>query len=337
MYIKNNISLQAYNTFGIEAKARFFSEIRSHHILKQLYVGQITKIRPLIVLGAGSNVLFTRDYDGLVLLNATKGIKLLDESDDDVLIEVNSGESWDGFVNYTLEKGWYGLENLSLIPGTVGAAPIQNIGAYGHEVKDYIRSVKAFDIEKGKVHVFTNEACKFSYRSSVFKTTHKGRYFIVSVTFNLTKIASPDMEYGRLKDELAGVDPITPKDISEAVKRVRRSKLPDPDTLKNAGSFFKNPEVSQKIAQKLLKSFPDMPSYPQANGTIKLAAGWLIEQAGWKGKKIGDAGVHDKQALVLVNHGNASGMEILSLSTEIQRSVFKQFAVKLDREVNVIW
>ncbi len=336
MYIKKNISLKAYNTFGINAKAKFFTEIRHHGILKQLYVSGITGIKPLLILGSGSNVLFSGNYDGLVLLNNTRGMLVLEEDEEQVLVEVSSGESWSDFVDYTLDKAWYGLENLSLIPGTVGAAPIQNIGAFGFEVKDFISEVKAFDLDTGRIRKFSNEDCEFTYRNSIFKSKYKGRFFILSVSFILSKKAEPKIDYGRLKAELEGIDPITPIDVSQAVKNVRRSKLPDPEDLNNAGSFFKNPEVDPAVAEDLRKQYPDMPVYPTANQKIKLAAGWLIEHAGWKGKKMGKVGVHKNQALVLINYGGASGSDILNLSAEIGQSVFRKFGVELEPEVNII-
>lgn len=335
MAIKKNISLQAYNTFGVDVRARFFAELRKLHSLKQMVAGQISDISPLLVLGGGSNVLFTKDFDGLVLLNKIKGWYVLEENDQEVVIEVNSGESWTSLVDFTVARGWFGLENLSLIPGTVGAAPIQNIGAYGVEVKDVIVEVKAFNLKTGKMEIFSKSACQFGYRSSIFKTDFPGKYFISSVTFRLSKIPDVHLEYGGLKEALAGIEHPSSHEVSEAVKAIRRSKLPEPDKIHNAGSFFKNPVVDSNVAGRLLEDYPGMPFYPQSNGSVKLAAGWLIEKAGWKGKKAGDAGVHEKQALVLVNYGQASGMEILSLAKDIQQSIFSQFEIRLELEVNV--
>lgn len=335
MKIETNSSLQPFNTFGVDVRARFFAELRSLQSLKQMIAGQISDIRPLLVLGGGSNVLFTKDFDGLVLLNRIMGWGIVEENEREVLIEVNSGESWTSLVDFTVASGWFGLENLSLIPGTVGAAPIQNIGAYGVELKDVFIELKACNLKTGKIDIFSKSACQFGYRSSIFKTDFPGKYFICSVTFRLSKISDVHLNYGGLQEALEGIGQVSSLDVSEAVKAIRRSKLPDPDKIHNAGSFFKNPVIASHDANRLLEDYPGMPCYPQSGDQVKLAAGWLIEKAGWKGKKVGEAGVHEKQALVLVNYGQASGLEILSLAKEIQQSVFSQFGILLEPEVNV--
>ncbi|OFY93148.1 MAG: UDP-N-acetylenolpyruvoylglucosamine reductase [Bacteroidetes bacterium RIFCSPLOWO2_12_FULL_31_6] len=335
MEIKENISLKPFNTFGITVNATQFVEVNQINQLKEIL--QQNKL-PLLILGGGSNVLFTKDFNGLVLKNKLKGIQLIDENEQEVIVKVAAGEVWHEFVLYCIEKGYAGIENLSLIPGSVGASPIQNIGAYGVEVKDVITEVEALNLKDYSIQSFPNVACEFDYRSSIFKTSRKGIYFITSVTFKLAKKATINTSYGAIMDELKKMNILHPtiKDVSNAVIKIRTSKLPDPQKIGNCGSFFKNPTVSEKVKNKILEKYPDAPDYPQANGNYKIAAGWLIEKCGWKGKRIDNYGVHKNQALVLVNYGGASGSDIFNLSEDIIHSVYQTFGIKLEREVNII-
>jgi UDP-N-acetylmuramate dehydrogenase len=338
MIISQDFCLKPFTTFGIEVMASQYAAITSVRDLQELFEEGDLKEKPMMVMGGGSNVLFTDHYNGLILACQIRGKEIIKETDDEILIKVGGGEPWPSFVDDMIDKGYGGIENLSLIPGKVGAAPIQNIGAYGVEIKEVFESLDAFELRTGKIKKFTKSECEFSYRSSIFKTTVKDKFFITHVTFRLSKKPRINLSYAPLKEAFAdrNMDEISIKEVSEAVIKIRNSKLPDPDQLKNAGSFFKNPVVSQKIANKLKDSYPNIPIYPQTDGKIKLAAGWLIEQCGWKGKRVGDAGVHDKQALVIVNYGDASGEEILALSKKIQNNVKKQFGINLEPEVNII-
>jgi len=338
MVVKNNISLKPFNTFGVDAKARYFAEIVSVSDLQKALSFAKEKKIPLLILGGGSNVLFAGDFEGLVLLNRMQGMEAVKETDESVWLKVMGGQQWPGWVDYCVTKGLGGIENLSLIPGTVGAAPIQNIGAYGVEVKEVIDKVEAFNLETGEIRVFSNSECEFDYRSSVFKKSAKGRYFVLSVTFKLSKNPAVNINYAPLKNRFEGRDSesISVLEVSDAVKQIRRSKLPDPEELGNAGSFFKNPVIKNGRLQTLLETYPEMPHYPFDKESSKLAAGWLIEQCGWKGKRVGDAGVHDNQALVMVNHGDASGEEVLSLAEKVRQSVDEKFGVRLEFEVNIV-
>jgi UDP-N-acetylmuramate dehydrogenase len=338
MLISEDFCLKTFTTFGVEVRTRRFIVVSSKTDLEELFEEGYLKERPRMVLGGGSNLLFTGHYPGLILSSQMRGKETVKETADEVWIKVSSGEYWPTFVDDVVEKGYGGVENLCLIPGKVGAAPIQNIGAYGVEVKDVIESLEAFDLDSGEIRTFRNEECNFGYRSSIFKTKEKDKYFILNVTFRLSKKPKLKLSYAPLKqlfkDRKDGG--ISVKEVSEAIKNIRNSKLPDPDHLKNAGSFFKNPAVSKEKADELKNQYPDMPVYPQPNGKVKLAAGWMIEQCGWKGKKEGDVGVYEKQALILVNYDNASGKEILRFSQKINNSVRKKFGINLKREVIVI-
>ncbi|MGE0560959.1 MAG: UDP-N-acetylmuramate dehydrogenase [Flavobacteriales bacterium] len=333
--IQHNISLKPFNTFGIDVESTSFVEVSS---IDELKVVLKKNKNDLLILGGGSNILLTQDFDGLVVKNNLIGIEILLENNEEVILKVGAGEVWHEFVMFCVENNWSGVENLALIPGTVGASPMQNIGAYGVEVKDVIVEVEALSLDDFKLQKFTNEACEFDYRSSIFKTTKKGKYFITSVTFRLSKKTKINSSYGAIEDELKSMGIINPtiKDISKAVINIRKSKLPDPKEIGNSGSFFKNPVVSFTKKNELLEKYPSMPYYLQNNGTFKIAAGWLIETCGWKGKRIDDYGVHTKQALVLVNYGNASGNQIYQLSEEIIKSVQNTFGIELEREVNII-
>ncbi|MBL0128218.1 MAG: UDP-N-acetylmuramate dehydrogenase [Flavobacteriales bacterium] len=330
--------LTPFNTFGIAARAEFMARFHSADDLRTALNTPELQGKPRLVLGGGSNILFTRDFPGVVLLNEIPGIRVVHEDDTNVFVKAGAGVVWHQFVLHTVEKGWSGIENMSLIPGKVGAGPMQNIGAYGVEIKDVFHSLEAMRISDGEVITFDREACAFGYRESFFKREGRDRFVIVSVTFRLKKAADVvNTSYGSIQEELkrAGITHPTIKDVSNAVIAIRRSKLPEPSVLGNAGSFFKNPVVPIAVADRIRADHPELVSFPSTDGTVKLAAGWLIEKAGWKGKRIGGAGVHDKQALVLVNHGGATGAELLELSEQVMRSVREQFGVELEREVNI--
>jgi UDP-N-acetylmuramate dehydrogenase len=338
MELSENISLKPFNSFGIDVKARYFAGFASIETLSELTTTQSSiSTNQLLVLGGGSNILFTKDFDGLVLKNELKGIDLVTEDDDYYYVKANAGENWHRFVLYCLEKNYAGLENLSLIPGNVGASPMQNIGAYGVEIKDVFQELEAWHLQDQKIVKFGLRDCAFGYRESVFKKQYKGQFVILNVTFRLRKQPVFHTSYGVIEEELGkmGVTELSIQKISEAVIRIRSSKLPDPSNTGNAGSFFKNPVIPKLQYEELKKSFPTIPGYANGNEHIKLAAGWLIEQCGWKGYRNGDAGCYDKQALVLVNYGKASGQEILALSESIIQSVVEKFQVQLEREVNI--
>jgi UDP-N-acetylmuramate dehydrogenase len=334
MQFSENISLASLNSFGIEALARYYTKISSVDELSNL---QLEQNLPLLVLGGGSNILFTRDFSGYVLHNEIRGIEVVHEDEKQVLVRTGAGEVWHEFVEYCIGNGYAGVENLALIPGRNGASPIQNIGAYGVEVKDVFYELEAFHLSEKKLYRFNASECAFGYRDSVFKNRYKGQFMISSVTYRLSKKPSFHTTYGAITQELEkmGVQDLSIRAIGDAVIRIRRSKLPDPAEIGNAGSFFKNPEVSAGQFSLLRSEYPDIVGYPLPGGRIKLAAGWMIERAGWKGYRNGPAGVHDKQALVLVNHGGAKGKEIYDLSEEILVSIREKFGVKLEREVNV--
>lgn len=335
--IQQNVSLKNLNTFGVEAFAAYYTEINSENDLKELFADKRWQSVEKLILGGGSNMLFVDNFQGLVIRMNIQGVnyRLLDEA---VLVTAGGGVVWNDLVNYSVNHEFAGMENLSLIPGTVGASPIQNIGAYGAELMDIFYSCRAFNIATGEIRVFNNADCKFSYRDSVFKNELKGQYIITEVTYKLSKFFNPNTSYGAIGQELAkrGISRPTIKDISEVVSHIRVSKLPDPSTIGNAGSFFKNPVIGVDKFRQLQSAFPDIVNYPMPNDRIKLAAGWLIEQCGWKGRVVGNTGTWKNQALVLVNHGEATGSEVFNLSEEIISSVLNQFHVKLEREVNVI-
>jgi len=337
MQIKTHISLKHLNTFGIDVYAKEFSVIQSHQELLDLIAQRDLTKEKFLMLGGGSNILFTKDFEGLLLKNEISGIEVINEDAKQVWIKVGAGVVWHEFVMHCIERGWGGLENLSLIPGTVGASPIQNIGAYGVEVKDLIVEVEGVDLVQKNTRTINSQECEFAYRSSVFKTSLKNTFLITAVVFRLDKQPKLHVEYGAIKDQLSKmkIDHPTIKDVSNAVISIRQSKLPDPNSIGNAGSFFKNPVVPAKKLNELKAIFPGIVSFPFEND-FKLAAGWLIEQAGWKGHREGNVGCHEKQALVLVNHGNASGAEVLQLAQKIQQSVFTKFGVRLEMEVNVV-
>lgn len=340
MHLEQNISLKKYNSFGIETIARDFTIFKNTDELLDLienYRDQI--LQSHFVLGGGSNILFTNPkLDTIVLKNEIKGIQLISEDVDYYYVEAAAGENWHQFVLYCISNGWAGIENLSLIPGSVGASPIQNIGAYGVEVKDLIQSVETYHLEDKSIQNFTKADCAFGYRESVFKTKWKNQFVITKVIYRLSKNPVFKTSYGAIELELEkmGNKERTIQSISEAVIRIRSSKLPNPKEIGNAGSFFKNPSISQEQFENLKLRYPEIVGYANKNGTIKLAAGWLIEKAGWKGYRLGDAGCHTKQALVLVNYGNAMGSEIFALSEKIIEAIKSQFGIVLEREVNIL-
>jgi len=337
LQIQENISLKPYNSFGIDVKANYFAEIFDEADLIKLFKNEVVKSNKLLIIGGGSNVLFTEDYKGLVIKISIKGIQS-EVLEDKVLVTAGAGEVWNDFVNYCVAHHFAGVENLSLIPGTVGASPIQNIGAYGVELKDVFESCTAFEIKTGQVKTFTYADCQFGYRESIFKGALKGQYIITSVTFRLSAEAKINTSYGAIETELSnrGIETPNIADVSAAVSHIRVSKLPDPSTIGNAGSFFKNPVIEKYEFADVVAKHPDVVHYPTADDKIKLAAGWLIEQCGWKGKIVGQTGTWKNQALVLVNHGNATGTEVYQFSAQIIDSVKSTFGVTLEREVNIL-
>lgn len=337
MKIQENISLKGYNTFGIDVTARFFVEVTS--LLQLQKVLELKAYPKKFILSGGSNVLLTQNIDALVMHINLKGISIEDETDSEVVLKIMAGENWHELVLWSLNNNYGGLENLSLIPGNTGTAPIQNIGAYGIELKDVFESCTAMEIATGELIEFDKRSCEFGYRDSIFKNKAKGKYIITSVNLRLTKENHAlNTNYGAIENELKNLGIVYPTihDVSKAVIAIRKSKLPDPSEIGNSGSFFKNPIVSKKTYEKLKKGHPEVPSYQISNLEVKIPAGWLIEQCGFKGKRIGDAGVHEKQALVLVNYGNASGKDILDLATTIQKTVKKKFKIEITPEVNII-
>jgi len=337
LQIQENISLKPYNSFGIDVKASYFAEIFSEDDLKALFLDEVVRSQKLFIIGGGSNVLFTQDYNGLIIKISIKGIKS-EIIEDKVYVTAGAGEVWNDLVNYCVDHGFAGIENLSLIPGTVGASPIQNIGAYGVELKDVFESCAAFEIKTGKIKTFTYADCRFGYRESIFKGELKGQYIITSVTFRLSSAAKINTSYGAIETELQarGIENPNIADVSAAVSHIRVSKLPDPSTIGNAGSFFKNPVIDKHEFADVVAKHPDVVHYPTADHKIKLAAGWLIEQCGWKGKIVGNTGTWKNQALVLVNHGSATGTEVYQFSEQIIDSVKSTFGVTLEREVNIL-
>ncbi len=344
MQILENISLKIYNTFHIDVKARWFTLFQTWDELNEALHLNLQVSTSQLVLGGGSNILFTGDFDGLILKNEIKGIELLHEDEEYVYVKAGAGEIWHRFILYCISHDWAGLENLSLIPGNVGAAPIQNIGAYGVELSEVFWSLEAFHLFDKKKVTFTIDNCEFGYRESIFKKKYKNQFVIMNVTFRLRKYPAFHTSYGAINQELEkmGIKELNIKAISQAVINIRSSKLPYPEKIGNAGSFFKNPSVSKEKFENLKSKFKNIIGHEQIDGTIKLAAAWLIEQCGpkdsvsWKDFRKADAGVHTKQALVLVNYENASGKEIFDLASEIQQSVKEKFDVGLEIEVNII-
>ena len=334
--IEQNVSLQPYNTFGLSAEAKLMARVNDVASLQEVLHDSSVKNEERFILGGGSNILLTKDIDALVIKNEINGIEVVDETSDSFVVKSGAGVVWHDLVMYCIANGYAGIENLSLIPGNVGAAPMQNIGAYGVELKNVFHSLEAVETATGEVRRFSAEECQFGYRESVFKRKLKGQYIITSVSLNLSKTAELNTSYGAIEQELERLNVSTPtiQDVSRAVINIRSSKLPDPKTLGNSGSFFKNPVVETAQFEELKAKYGSIPGYPAGDKT-KLAAGWLIEQCGWKGKVVGNTGSHAHQALVLVNYGNATGVEIFELSEQIMQSVYNTFGVQLEREVNV--
>jgi UDP-N-acetylmuramate dehydrogenase len=337
--VLEHVSMRPYNTFGIDVSARYFVEINHlQEYIQLLKEGKYAHVKHMFV-GGGSNLLLTQNLDALVVKIQLDGIEVVDENDTHIWVNVGAGVIWHDFVQYTVDHHWAGIENLSLIPGTVGAAPMQNIGAYGVEIKDTFDHLDALHLGTLTVERFDGDACQFGYRESYFKHAGKGQYLIASVCFKLAKKPSPKTSYGAIQDVLAakGIENPGIRDVADAVISIRQSKLPDPKDIGNSGSFFKNPTVSVSEANRLQASFPGIPHYAVAGSTdVKFPAGWFIEQAGWKGYRAGDAGVHKNQALVLVNYGQATGLQIKELSEQIKASVLAKFGVPLETEVNII-
>ena len=333
MTIENNISLKSFNTFGVEARASLFRSVTAPEELAETLANARGKYSPL-VLGSGSNILFTKHFEGLVLKNDIKGLAVLDSDDQTVRIRAGGGEDWHVFVQWCLQHHFFGLENLALIPGTVGAAPVQNIGAYGVEVGDYVEAVEAVDIQSGVSCHFKASACGFAYRDSIFKGRCWNRYFITAVIFRLHRHARLNTSYADVRRALRDRDDgaLTPQELFQIICEIRRRKLPDPRELPNAGSFFKNPVIARDRYNALADRFPDLPAYPVDDRHVKIAAGWMIEHCGWKGRRLGACGVYPRQALVMVNYGGATGMDILHLAEAVQASVDKVFDIRLQPE-----
>ncbi|MBD3631235.1 MAG: UDP-N-acetylmuramate dehydrogenase [Cyclobacterium sp.] len=338
MKIQENISLSAYNTFGINKKARFLYEAESKEDVLYAFNQSRQLNKPLFVLGGGSNILLLEDLDAVVLKINIQGIDSIREDGEQVILKVGAGVVWHDLVKYSIEMGLSGLENLSLIPGTVGAAPMQNIGAYGVEIKSVFDHLEAMEIASGQSRVFTGQDCRFGYRESIFKNKLKGKYIITHVAFRLSKNHEPNINYGDIRltlKEMGNAYP-SPANISEAVVKIRQQKLPDPKELGNAGSFFKNPTIPQVDFNQLKNQYPEIPGYPIEDNMVKIPAAWLIDTAGWKGKRWGAVGVHEKQPLVLVNYGGGTGTDILELSGKIQADIVAKFGIQLEREVNTV-
>ena len=337
MKIQQNYSLKKYNTFGIAAKARCFASFSSENELTELLESDICKTEKLFILGGGSNILLTQDFDGIVLANTIKGIEVLAEDEYSTIIEVGAGEVWHDFVLWSIHKNLSGIENLALIPGLVGASPMQNIGAYGLEVKDVITEVHFIEIESGEQKIMNNNDCQFGYRDSIFKHKLKEKVVITKVIYKLSKTPLNKTTYGAIEEELKNLNlAANPATIAKAVINIRSRKLPNPAELGNSGSFFKNPIIETSQFEELKKEFPEMVGYKVSETETKIAAGWLIDNAGLKGYRKADAGVHKNQALVLVNYGNATGLEIINLAKEIQEVVKEKYGIQIEPEVNIL-
>ena len=338
MNIIANYPLLKLNTFGVDVKAKYFVSINTVNELIELTKTKVFKELQLLILGGGSNILFTKDFDGLVILNSIKGKEIIDQTQESIFLKIGAGENWHELVMYTVDNGWGGIENLSLIPGNTGTAPMQNIGAYGVEIKETFVELEALEISSGKIVKFNNSDCEFGYRESVFKNKMKNQYIIVNITLELKRNPVLNINYGDVKAILESQNINNPsiKQVSDAIISIRQSKLPDPKIIGNSGSFFKNPIVSLNQLELIKKKYPNVVNYKINENEFKIAAGWMIERAGWKGKKFNNYGVHEKQALVLVNYGLANGMEIFNLSEEIILDIKDKFGITLEREVNII-
>lgn len=336
--IQKNFNLAPYTTFKIGFPAEFFAVVKSLDDLRGAILWARENKKPISILGGGSNILITKKIKGLVLKNEIRGIEVVEEQTEYVLVEAKSGESWTKFVNYTIERGLHGLENLFLIYGTVGAAPIQNIGAYGVELKDHFYHLKAIDLKTGHEKIFASSDCQFGYRDSIFKNRLKGKYFVSSVTMKLSRKANFKLDYGSIREELLkkGIADPYLRDVIKVITEIRNSKLPNPGLLPNAGSYFKNTEISERKFKNLLKKFPNIPNFPADQRKVKIPTGWLIEQTGFKGKKIGPVSMYEKQALILVNHGGAEAKHVLALVKKVKAAVKKKFGLEIKEEVNII-
>ena len=338
MNIIENYPLLKLNTFGIDVKAKYFTSINTINELIEVTKTNVFKDLALLILGGGSNILFTKDFDGLVILNNIKGKEIIDQNQQSIFLKIGAGENWHELVMYCVDNGWGGIENLSLIPGNTGTAPMQNIGAYGVEIKETFIELEALEISSGKIVKFNNSDCEFGYRESVFKNKMKNQYIILNITLELKKNPVLNINYGDVKAilESQNIKNPTIKEVSNAIISIRQSKLPDPKKIGNSGSFFKNPIVSLNQLELIKKKYPNVVNYEINENEFKIAAGWLIERAGWKGKKFNNYGIHEKQALVLVNYGLANGMEIFELSEKIILDIKDKFGITLEREVNII-
>ena len=338
MNIIENYPLLKLNTFGVDVKAKYFTSINTINELIEVTKTNVFKDLELLILGGGSNILFTKDFDGLVILNNIKGKEIIEQNQQSIFLKIGAGENWHELVMYCVDNGWGGIENLSLIPGNTGTAPMQNIGAYGVEIKETFVELEALEISSGKIVKFNNSDCEFGYRESVFKNKMKNQYIILNITLELKKNPVLNINYGDVKAILESQNIKNPaiKEVSNAIISIRQSKLPDPKKIGNSGSFFKNPIVSLNLLELIKKKYPNVVNYEINENEFKIAAGWLIERAGWKGKKFNNYGIHEKQALVLVNYGLANGMEIFELSEKIILDIKDKFGIKLEREVNII-
>ena len=338
MNIIENYPLLKLNTFGVDVKAKYFTSINTINELIEVTKTNVFKDLELLILGGGSNILFTKDFDGLVILNNIKGKEIIDQNQQSIFLKIGAGENWNELVMYCVDNGWGGIENLSLIPGNTGTAPMQNIGAYGVEIKETFIELEALEISSGKIVKFNNSDCEFGYRESVFKNKMKNQYIILNITLELKKNPVLNINYGDVKAILESQNIKNPaiKEVSNAIISIRQSKLPDPKKIGNSGSFFKNPIVRLNQLELIKKKYPNVVNYEINENEFKIAAGWLIERAGWKGKKFNNYGIHEKQALVLVNYGLANGMEIFELSEKIILDIKDKFGIKLEREVNII-
>lgn len=338
MNIIENYPLLKLNTFGVDVKAKYFVSINTINKLIEVTKTNVFKDLQLLILGGGSNILFTKDFDGLVILNNIKGKEIIDQNQKSIFLKIGAGENWHELVMYCVDNGWGGIENLSLIPGNTGTAPMQNIGAYGVEIKETFVELEALEISSGKIVKFNNSDCEFGYRESVFKNKMKNQYIILNITLELKKNPVININYGDVKAILETQNIKNPaiKEVSNAIISIRQSKLPDPKKIGNSGSFFKNPIVTLNQLELIKKKYPNVVNYEINENEFKIAAGWLIERAGWRGKKFNNYGVHEKQALVLVNYGLANGMEIFDLSEKIILDIKDKFGITLEREVNII-
>lgn len=334
--IQHQFSLKAINTIGVEAYALFYAAPENQEELTAVLKEHDHQNLPFMVVGEGSNILFKQDFEGLILHPKITGIEILEDRGNDLLVQVGAGENWDSFVGYATQQGWFGLENLSLIPGSVGSAPVQNIGAYGVEMKEYFEWLDAWDVYKHQLVRLHRDDCSFGYRSSLFKEGARGRYIILKVTFRLNRIPDLKLNYGNVADVFTKAEGSTPLDLRNVIISIRKEKLPDPAIFGNAGSFFKNPLVEHAIFKCIRVDYKDIPNYPTTENRVKIPAAWLIEKAGWKGKRIGNVGTWPSQSLVIVNYGNATGQEILEFSEKIREDVDRKFGIYLDREVCVV-